>query len=57
MIKLHSFGAAFGLIDASPFVAKVKLFLAVHKIDYQEINDVDESRQSSETKISLHRRW
>ncbi|MGK0438702.1 MAG: glutathione S-transferase [Paracoccaceae bacterium] len=40
MIKLHSFGAAFGLIDASPFVAKVKLFLAVHKIDYQEINDV-----------------
>lgn len=40
MIKLHSFGASFGLIDASPFVSKVKLFLAVHKIEYQEINDV-----------------
>ncbi|MBL4672288.1 MAG: glutathione S-transferase family protein [Arenicella sp.] len=40
MIKLHSFGAAFGLIDASPFVSKVKLFLAVHNIDYQEVNDV-----------------
>ena len=40
MIQLHSFGPSFGLIDASPFVAKVKLFLAVHKIEYQEINDV-----------------
>jgi glutathione S-transferase len=40
MIKLHSFGPAFGLIDASPFVAKVKLFMAIHKIDYEELNDV-----------------
>jgi glutathione S-transferase len=40
MIKLHSFGPAFGLIDASPFVSKVKLFLTVHEIDYQEVNDV-----------------
>jgi len=40
-MKLHSFGPAFGLIDASPFVAKVKLFMAIHSIDYEEVNERD----------------
>lgn len=29
MIKLHSFGANFGVVDPSPFVVKVDLFLRV----------------------------
>jgi len=41
MIKLHSFGPAFGLIDASPFVSKVKLFMTIHSIKFEEVNDLD----------------
>ena len=41
MIKLHSFGSAFGLIDASPFVTKVKLFMTMHSIEFEEIHDAD----------------
>lgn len=35
MIKLHSFGANLGVIDPSPFVVKVDLFLRVAKLPYE----------------------
>ena len=39
MIKLYSFGAAFGLIDPSPFVTKVNLFMTVNNIEFETICD------------------
>ena len=38
MIKLHSFGANFGVIDPSPFVVKVDLFLRIVKLPYEVIH-------------------
>jgi len=51
MIKLHSFGPAFGLIDASPFVSKVKLFMTLHSIDYEEVNDADKLAKAPKQKF------
>ena len=50
-MKLHSFGPAFGLIDASPFVTKVKLFMALHSISYSEITDVDKLAKAPKKKF------
>ena len=51
MIKLHSFGPSFGLIDASPFVAKVKLFLSMHNIEFEEVNDLDKLGKAPKQKF------
>jgi len=40
MIKLYSFGAAYGLVDASPFVTKVNLFMTIHGIPFEPVYDV-----------------
>ncbi len=39
MIKLYTFGPAFGLIDPSPFVAKVHLFMTLNKIAFETESD------------------
>lgn len=51
MIKLHSFGPAFGLIDASPFVSKVKFFMTLNSIDYEEVHDVDKLGKAPKQKF------
>ena len=51
MIKLHSFGSAFGLIDASPFVTKVKLFMTMHSIEFEEIHDADKLNKAPKQKF------
>jgi glutathione S-transferase len=51
MIKLHSFGAAFGLADASPFVTKVKLFMAIHSIEYEEVVDAEKLGKAPKKKF------
>lgn len=35
MIKLYGFGPAFGIVDASPFVVKVDLFLRINDIEFE----------------------
>lgn len=37
MIKLHGFGQYFGVVDASPFVIKVDLFLRMVKLPYETV--------------------
>jgi len=51
MIKLHSFGPAFGLIDASPFVIKVKLFMTLHSIDFEEVCDAEKLSKAPKQKF------
>ncbi|GAA6204201.1 glutathione S-transferase family protein [Thalassotalea sp. SU-HH00458] len=51
MIKLYGFGSAFGVIDASPFVVKVDLFLKLAGIDYQFVADFNNLKQSPKNKL------
>lgn len=51
MIKLHSFGPAYGLIDASPFVTKVNLFMTVHKIPFESVNDLSKLAKAPKQKF------
>lgn len=37
MIKLHTFGPAFGLPDGSPFVVKAHLLLRMAGLDYEAV--------------------
>lgn len=52
MIKLHSFGENFSVIDPSPFVVKVDLFLRVTKLPYEVIpGSVDSLKISPKNKL------
>ena len=51
MIKLYGFGPAFGVLDASPFVVKVDLFLRMAGIEYQSFNDFNHIKQSPKNKL------
>ncbi|WP_206483601.1 glutathione S-transferase family protein [Thalassotalea sp. G2M2-11] len=51
MIKLCGFGSAFGLIDASPFVIKVDLFLKLANIDFEFVGDVNHLKHSPKGKL------
>ncbi|MDG1752401.1 MAG: glutathione S-transferase family protein [Thalassotalea sp.] len=51
MIKLYGFGDAFGVIDASPFVVKVDLFLKLADIEYEFIADFNNLKQSPKNKL------
>ena len=52
MIKLHSFGANFGVVDPSPFVVKVDLFLRVAKLPYELVpGAVDSLKNSPKNKL------
>ena len=52
MIQLHSFGTNFGVMDPSPFVVKVDLFLRVAKLPYEVITgSVDSLKISPKNKL------
>lgn len=51
MIKLYGFGDAFGVIDASPFVVKVDLFLKLGGIGYEFVADFNNLKQSPKNKL------
>jgi len=51
MIKLFSFGPAFGLPDPSPFVTKINLYLKLSEIDFETVADVDNLRKAPKSKF------
>ncbi len=51
MIKLYGFGGAFGVVDASPFVIKVDLFLKLAGLEYEFIGDVNALKKSPKNKL------
>lgn len=51
MVKLYGFGHIFGVVDASPFVVKVDLFLKLAGIDFEFIGDFNAIKQSPKNKL------
>lgn len=51
MIKLYGFGKNFGMVDASPFVVKVDLFLRVAGIPFESIGDFTKLNKSPKGKL------
>jgi len=51
MIKLYSFGPAFGLPDPSPFVTKINLYMKMAGIEFQPIADVGNLRKAPKAKL------
>jgi glutathione S-transferase len=51
MIKLYGFGKNLGLVDASPFVAKVYAFLKINKLPFERINSPKNIGQSPKGKL------
>lgn len=51
MIKLFSFGPAFGLPDPSPFVTKVDLYMKMTGVEFESIADVANLRKAPKEKL------
>lgn len=51
MIKLYGFGNAFGVLDASPFVVKVDLFLKLAGIEFEFYGDFNHVKNSPKNKL------
>ena len=51
MIKLHSFGSSFGVMDPSPFVVKVDAFLKMAKLPYEVIEGARNLKKSPKGKL------
>jgi len=51
MIKLNGFGKGFGVVDASPFVIKVDLFLRIAKLPFECESDFKNIKQSPKHKL------
>jgi len=51
MIRLFSFGPAFGLPDPSPFVTKVNLYLKMTGIEFESVIDPNNLRQAPKAKL------
>ncbi len=51
MIQLYSFGADFGMVDPSPFVLKVDVFLRMTGIEYEIIPNMFNLRQAPKGKL------
>jgi glutathione S-transferase len=51
MIKLYGFGNDFGVVDASPFVVKVDLFLRLNHLPYECMNDFKYLNKSPKSKF------
>lgn len=51
MINLYGFGQSFGVIDASPFVVKVDLFLKLAKLEYTFLADFNHLKKSPKNKL------
>lgn len=53
MIKLYSFGPAFGLIDPSPFVTKINLFMTMNNIPFETICDSSKLQKAPKKKFPV----
>lgn len=51
MIKLYSFGSAFGLPDPSPFVTKVDLYLKLCGIEYESVAGTNNLSNAPKNKL------
>ena len=51
MIKLYGFGPRFGVVDASPFVVKVDLFMRMAGIEFESENDFNNLKKSPKGKL------
>lgn len=51
MIKVHGFGPAFNVVDASPFVVKVIAYLKINKIDHEVVNDSNNLQKAPRGKL------
>lgn len=51
MISLYGFGPAFDIIDASPFVLKVDLFLRISGLEYTVINSTSNLQKAPKGKL------
>ena len=51
MIKLYSFGQAFGLPDPSPFVTKINFYLRLCEIEFEPIADSGNLRKAPKGKL------
>ncbi len=51
MIKLFSFGPAFGLPDPSPFVTKINLYMKMTGVEFESISDVGNLRKAPKAKL------
>lgn len=51
MIKLYSFGPAFGLVDPSPFVTKTNLFMTINNIEFESIIDTQSLQKAPKKKF------
>ncbi len=51
MIELYGFGPQFGLIDGSPFVAKIHAFLKLTNLEYRAINDLKNFSKAPKGKL------
>lgn len=51
MIKLYSFGLAFGLPDSSPFVVKVDLFMRINGIEFKSVPKVSNLQRAPKKKL------
>lgn len=51
MITLYGFGPAFGMMDASPFVVKVDLYLRIAKLDYEVKGGINNLKRSPKGKL------
>ncbi len=51
MIKLYSFGAAFGLPDPSPFVMKVDVWMRMSAIPFESVSGVANLRKAPKGKL------
>lgn len=51
MIKLYSFGPAFGLPDTSPFVTKVDLYLRINNLQFESIANKNNLGKAPKNKL------
>lgn len=51
MIKLYSFGSAFGVVDPSPFVLKVDAYMRLANIEFENIPNMDNLRKAPKGKL------
>lgn len=51
MIKLYSFGSGFDVVDPSPFVLKVDVYMRMANIEYESIPDVGNLKKAPKGKL------
>jgi glutathione S-transferase len=51
MITLHGFGEGFGLIDPSPFVLKVDVYLRMTGLEYSRVSNMGNMRKAPKGKL------